>query len=100
MDPTDLVQKLDYFSAMGKLIGIQQQRYFAPEKIREIIRLTETLFAADKNQGFTPADFKTATGIGRRPAVQILEFFDRSGLTLRQHNYRSMIAAASDIFGD
>jgi selenocysteine-specific elongation factor len=100
MDPTDLVQKLDYFSAMGKLIGIQQQRYFTPAKIREIIRLTETLFAADKNQGFTPADFKTATGIGRRPAVQILEFFDRSGLTLRQHNHRSMIAAASDILGD
>jgi selenocysteine-specific elongation factor len=100
MDPSDLLEKLDYLSSMGALIGIQQQRYFAPEKLKEIAQHTETLFKTDMNQGFTAADFKNATGIGRRPTIQILEFFDRAGLTLRQGNYRIPIRTASEIFGE
>ncbi len=100
MDPTDLLQKLDYLSSMGALIGIQQQRYFSPEQMQAIAQHAETLFKTDTLQGFTAADFKNATGIGRRPTIQILEFFDRSGLTHRQGNYRTLLRSVSDVFGN
>ena len=38
--------------------------------------------------GFAVTDFRDAAGIGRNLAVQILEYFDRAGLTRRAGNER------------
>jgi selenocysteine-specific elongation factor len=47
----------------------------------------------------TPAEFRNQSKIGRNMAVEILEFFDKSGLTKRDGNSRKIIKPAKEIFG-
>lgn len=96
LDPVALISKLDHLAALGRLIAMDRQRYFLPEQIEGLAGHAETLDSAD---GFTAAQFKDAAGIGRRPAVQILEYFDRMGLTQRKGNTRRVIREAREVFG-
>ena len=41
------------------------------------------------------ARFRDAIGVGRKRAIQILEFFDRVGYTRRTHNARVLRADSS-----
>ncbi|XOT98752.1 SelB C-terminal domain-containing protein [Alcaligenes pakistanensis] len=50
-------------------------------------------------QGVSAAQFRDATGLGRKRAIQILEFFDRMGYTRRvrdRHVLRGETWAAAD----
>lgn len=96
LEPTALVRRLDHLSAMGRLVAVEQQRYFLPEQITALAGHAEAL---SEPEGFTAAQFKDQAGVGRRPAVQILEYFDRAGLTRRDGNRRHVIREASDVFG-
>ena len=100
LDPVELIAKLDYLSSMGQLVGIQQQRYFLPKSLQDIAQQLERLAETASDKGFTAADFKNTTGIGRRPSVQLLEFFDRAGLTRRNGNYRFLVGTPTEVFGD
>ena len=51
--------------------------------------------AANQADGvFTVADFRNLSGIGRNAVVEILEYFDRAGLTRRHGQVRKLIAPA------
>lgn len=99
-DPANLVRRLDKLAAMGRLIGVEKQRYFLPGQIALLANHAEALGEASGPDGFTAAEFKNQVNVGRRPAVQILEFFDQAGLTRRKGNRRQIIRAAPEIFGD
>jgi selenocysteine-specific elongation factor len=96
LDPANLVRKLDHLTAMGRLVAMDRQRYFLSG---QIVALAGHAEALSEPEGFTAAQFKDRAGIGRRPAVQILEYFDRVGLTRRGGNRRHVIRSASDVFG-
>jgi selenocysteine-specific elongation factor len=40
---------------------------------------------------FTAAEFRDASGSGRNVGIQILEYFDRQGLTLRKGDERLVV---------
>jgi len=42
----------------------------------------------DQPEGFTVQTFRDASGIGRNLAIEMLEYFDRKGLTRRDGNVR------------
>ncbi|MCC2597225.1 selenocysteine-specific translation elongation factor [Pusillimonas sp. MFBS29] len=48
-----------------------------------IISLAELVAATAGSEGVSAAGFRDSTGLGRKRAIQILEFFDRSGYTRR-----------------
>lgn len=49
--------------------------------------------------GFTAADFRDASGIGRNFVIQLLEFFDRIGVTRRLGEQRRMRAEWESVVG-
>nr|ELR5257509.1 selenocysteine-specific translation elongation factor [Providencia rettgeri] len=67
---------------MGLVIAIVRDRYYSNEQI--------SYFAAKihryclENEVIFAADFRNQLGIGRKLAIQILEFFDKSGFTRRK----------------
>lgn len=69
---------------LGHITAIVRDRYYRSDQIQifaDLIRLRAT------NGGSTSAaDFRNQLGTGRKLAVQILEFFDRSGFTRRRGN--------------
>src|SRR5262249_34742634 len=47
---------------------------------------------------FTAADFRDRLDNGRKVAIQILEFFDRHGFTIRRQDLRRINSARIDLF--
>ena len=48
---------------------------------------------------FSAADFRDQLDNGRKVAIQILEFFDRHGLTRRNGDLRAVVKAPDLVFG-
>lgn len=88
----DLAKRLDLAEAdvrlllrkmggQGLLFQVVRDLFFVPEALE---RLAEILRALDAETGeIRAADFRDRTGLGRKRAIQILEYFDRIGLTRR-----------------
>jgi len=68
--------------AQGRIHQVVPDLFFASEHVRELARTLRNLAGAEA-KGVTAATFRDALGIGRKRAIQILEFFDRIGLTRR-----------------
>ncbi|MDA1100990.1 MAG: selenocysteine-specific translation elongation factor [Proteobacteria bacterium] len=100
MDPKQMEAFLKRCARQGRLMAVAPNRYFPPAAVRELAEAVERLCAAAPEEGFTAAAFKNDTGIGRNVAIEVLEFFDTSGLTRRQGNVRHLRRPAAAVFGD
>ena len=66
----------------GELHQVVKDLCFAPATIRSLARRAQEV--ATRHQGeILAADFRDATGLGRKRAIQILEYFDRIGILRR-----------------
>jgi selenocysteine-specific elongation factor len=86
-------------SSAGFLFRIARNRYFLPTTLRQLASLCTQLALQDERHSFTAADYRDASGLGRNLTIEVLEFFDNSGLTCRHGESRTVIADAS-IFPD
>jgi selenocysteine-specific elongation factor len=68
--------------------------------MRDMGRLTERLAAKSDDGIFLVADFRDATDIGRNVAIQVLEYFDRSGFTQRIGEGRKIKKSVDEIYTD
>jgi len=69
-------------SQRGDLHQVVRDLVYPPATVRELARLAREVAAA-RAGAVTAAAFRDATGLGRKRAIQILEYFDRVGLTRR-----------------
>jgi len=75
---------------LGGAYQVVRDLFYAPERIAELAGIVES--HAREHGGVSAAGFRDSVGLGRKRAVQILEFFDRVGYTRRvreQHVLRS-----------
>jgi selenocysteine-specific elongation factor len=86
-------------SSAGVLFRIARNRYFLPTTLRQLAVLCTQLVHQNELHSFTAADYRDASGLGRNLTIEVLEFFDNSGLTCRHGESRTVIADAS-IFPD
>lgn len=79
--PEDRVRQLmRKLARHGETFQVVHDLFYDPEAIRELALLAAV--DASKNAGTVVAGaFRNATGLGRKRAVQVLEFFDRVGYT-------------------
>ena len=66
----------------GELHQVVKDLYFLPATMRHLATLARQVGAARAGE-VQASDFRDATGLGRKRAIQILEYFDRVGLTRR-----------------
>ncbi|WP_370554761.1 selenocysteine-specific translation elongation factor [Edwardsiella tarda] len=80
----EMRQTLRQAALLGHITAVVRDRYYRTERLYQFADLIRQM---DVRQGSTSAaDFRDQLGIGRKLAVQILEFFDRSGFTRRRAN--------------
>jgi selenocysteine-specific elongation factor len=84
---TPLKLALKQGTGNGRLHRINATRYALTETLLELAKGAEVVAAAS---AFTVAEFKDHFGIGRKLAVEILEFFDSINFTKRQGNERTI----------
>lgn len=67
----------------GDVYQVVRDLFYHPEHIATLAHLIQ---ATAKYDGVTAAQFRDLTGLGRKRAIQILEFFNRTGYTRRVHD--------------
>lgn len=79
----DVVRRvLKKAAQMGLVTAIVRDRYYSSEQMHQFAELI-LRYCIEKDVIFA-ADFRNELGIGRKLAIQILEFFDKSGFTRRK----------------
>jgi selenocysteine-specific elongation factor len=75
---------------LGWVHRVAANRWFLPATLDELERIAAGLAAESADGAFTAADFNRASGIGRNLTIQVLEYFDRIGITRRRGDRRGM----------
>jgi selenocysteine-specific elongation factor len=88
---------LEAFLARAEQLGwvhrVAKNRYFLPATLDELERIAGQLAAEYPDGTFSAADFNRLSGIGRNLTIQVLEYFDRIGITQRHGDRRSPLRA-------
>lgn len=84
VDETVMRQLLRFAAQQGEVIAVVKDRYYRHDQIKKFASLIRE---RDQIQGETlAADFRDSLGVGRKLAIQILEYFDKEGFTRRLGN--------------
>ncbi len=82
-EPEPLVRTtLARLARRGELHQIVKDLYYPPAAMQQLVQIARAVGAVHDGVALA-ADFRDATGLGRKRAIQILEYFDRIGFTRR-----------------
>src|SRR5262249_33928604 len=83
---------------MGKVDEVAHDHFFLRSTVAEMVQIAARLAAAGERAESTAARCRDRVTNGRKVAIQILEFFDRHGVTLRCGDLRRMNKHRLDLF--
>jgi selenocysteine-specific elongation factor len=84
---------------LGRLDEVAPDHFFLRTTVAEIAHMLPGLAAAVPNGEFSAAQLRDRLDNGRKVAIQILEFFDRHGVTARRGDLRRINAQRINQFG-
>jgi selenocysteine-specific elongation factor len=90
---------VERMARLGHLHQVGRYRYYLPETLKELANCAETLVEELEEGSFTAAQYKEYCGIGRNVTIELLEYFDRLGLTRRQGQIRRLRQRAAEVLG-
>jgi selenocysteine-specific elongation factor len=82
---------------MGQLVEVAPDHFFLRETVAEMAAIAAE--AAGPEGSLTAAAFRDRLDNGRKVAIQILEFFDRAGVTVRAGDLRRVRPDRLELFG-
>jgi selenocysteine-specific elongation factor len=85
-----LRQALTRLAHFGRVVVATRNRAFLPEALAKLQAALPALAAQGEAGLFTVAAFNAATGVGRNLSVELLEYFDRRGVTRRLGDQRRL----------
>jgi selenocysteine-specific elongation factor len=95
----DVRRILKLSGRLGRADEVAHDHFFLRSTVREMTDIVVDLAAHDRNGVFTAAQFRDRLDNGRKVAIQILEFFDRHGVTLNRNGLRRVNQHRLDLFG-
>ena len=95
----DLRRALKRAGRLGWADEVAHDHFFLRSTVSEMTGIIANLSAAAKDGSFSAAQFRDQVDNGRKVAIQILEFFDRHGVTLRKRDTRRINPHRLDLFG-
>jgi selenocysteine-specific elongation factor len=81
----------------GEAEDVALDHFFLADTIAEMAAMAAELADVAQDGSFTASAFRDRLGNGRKVAIQILEFFDQQGFTLRQGDRRRINPARRDL---
>lgn len=99
VDEAEVRRLLKRTGRMGLVDEIAHDHFFLRASVAEMVAILARLAAALPGGELTAAQFRDRLGNGRKVAIQILEFFDRHGVTLRRGDRRRVNSHRLDLFG-
>ena len=96
----DVRRVLKLCARLGRVDQIAHDHFFLRATTAEMVRLAADAASHAANGEFTAAQFRDRMDNGRKVAIQILDFFDRHGVTLRRGDLRRMNMHRLDLFAE
>ncbi|WP_199099458.1 selenocysteine-specific translation elongation factor [Dyella sp. ASV21] len=98
--PESEIRRLMKLSArMGLVDEVAHDHFFLRTTMNEMVGIAADVAAQATDGRFTAAQFRDRLDNGRKVAIQILEFFDRQGVTLNHGTLRRIRPQYIDLFG-
>jgi selenocysteine-specific elongation factor len=88
LDESTVRRLLRMASRRGDVDEIAQDHFFKRSAVKAMARVAVELGGTSADGKFSAADFRDRLDNGRKVAIQVLEFFDRHGLTMRRQDLR------------
>ncbi len=89
---------LKLLGRMGRVDEVAHDHFFLRETVAEMVEIMANLATKIPDGQFTAAQFRDCLDNGRKVAIQILEFFDRHGVTIRRGDLRRINKHRLDLF--
>lgn len=96
---TNVRRILKSLSRQGEVIEIAPDHFFLRSAVAEMTEIVAALAGDAANGEFTAAQFRDRINTGRKVAIQVLEFLDRHGVTLRRGDLRRVDRRRIGLFG-
>jgi selenocysteine-specific elongation factor len=85
-------------SRLGRVDEVAPDHFFLRATVEEMAAIVAAVAASEPEGVFTAAQFRDQVDNGRKVAIQILDFFDRHGVTLRRGDLRRINPHRLDLF--
>ncbi len=94
----DVRRLLKLLGRMGKVDEVAHDHFFLRGTVGEMVDIVIDLSETAEDHQFSAAQLRDRLDNGRKVAIQILEFFDRHGVTLRRGDLRRINRHRLDLF--
>ncbi|TWB37542.1 selenocysteine-specific translation elongation factor [Nitrospirillum pindoramense] len=98
-EETEVRRILKLAGRMGWADQVAHDHFFLRDTVREMVAIAVDVAAQAPGGTFVVAPFRDRMDNGRKVAIQILDFFDRHGVTLRRGDLRRINPHRLDLFG-
>jgi selenocysteine-specific elongation factor len=88
MEPKAVSAFLERAARAGQCYRIAPNRFFLPDAVERLAALAKDLDEKAGGTGFSAAQFRDASGLGRNLTIQVLEYLDETGYTRRSGELR------------
>ena len=95
---TEIRRLMKLLGRMSRLDEVAHDHFFLRGTVAEMVQIATEVAAAAPDGQFGAAQFRDRLDNGRKVAIQILEFFDRHGVTLRRGDLRRINKHRLDLF--
>ena len=95
----DTRRLLKLAARLGRVDEIAHDHFFLRESVCEMVSIAMRIAGTAPDKMFTAAQFRDQLDNGRKVAIQILDFFDRHGVTIRRGDLRRVNPHRLDLFG-
>jgi selenocysteine-specific elongation factor len=94
----DIRRLLKLLGRMGQVDEVAHDHFFLRGTVSEIVAIAIDIAAKSDKGEFTAAQLRDRLDNGRKVAIQILDFFDRHGVTMRRGDLRRLNKHRLDLF--
>jgi selenocysteine-specific elongation factor len=95
---TEIRRLFKVLSRMGKVDEVAHDHFFLRGTVAEMVEICCDVAAKIEDGSFNAAQLRDRLDNGRKVAIQILEFFDRHGVTIRRGDLRRINKHRLDLF--
>jgi selenocysteine-specific elongation factor len=98
-DEREIRRVLKLCARLGRVDQIRHDHFFTRATTAEMVEIVRQVAAQAEHGEFAAGAFRDRVNSGRKVAIEILEFFDRHGVTLRRGDLRRVNPHRLDLFG-
>jgi selenocysteine-specific elongation factor len=95
----DIRRLLKLAGRLGWADEVAHDHFFLRRTVHEMVTIAADVAAHAEDGLFSAAQFRDRVDNGRKVAIQILDFFDRHGITLKRDDWRRVNRHRLDLFG-